>query len=942
MYALAGFRSNKKLPYLRPLASSRASTQDQLDRVKAHYSLLLLRTNQLDQRMSQIAEENGNQKPSQKHLEELGRMLRDAYMTLRHTEHLRVKWLMKVQDGTPFPVPPEYQQAVDALARMREELGIPGTAVEEQVVEDQTEEVEDPVSVSTTTLSTTSTAVSTSTTQAAVDTSTTTVSAAGLQTTTSTTTSEADLTSQFGSIDFGTNPLSGFGGVTGELLIPGTLPLTGNSTITGPLGTGMQNPITNPLLDIGRTPLRPGGGFDTSFRFSRPSTSGRGLPPAPVPTNGDRIQQSINSRLAADQISSQSNLGARTPAPTIAKQLWKPLPQMPPLSQTQLSPRTNPFTSQSGPNTSIPSTPLSSSQNQVQSTAGNNPFTDMLADWVRSVVGNQPVARRSYDKEMYRQLATFTGHPVDFPRFLDGFLEAVDGSHHSDAYKLSLLINKLDDKSKKLVVGFQPDYYQEALGVLYVRFASAHQVTDNIYATLRAMPNMVRCRDPEVVFEQFCVVKGILTQIQRQNLDLTLETYVLETVYQKFPKKMGHLYIDAQSLHTPRLSPYLDAIEQSLAAFMGRARLDQKLAMRDSGHSSSSAQRGQIPSVRDSTSRFRRQVQFVESSLSSPPPSSTAVLATSATDQQKGKVKGPCAGCKGNHGQVMCPQAPNKIKKQIVYDCHLCHCCFEPGHQAKDCPSKCYCPRCQGLHCLVMCKELFNQAGPPLNKKKVHLVHASDDYGSEEEASDTEGDVAHLQWADDEDTIEGFGSLFHTDGQVFAASSGRTRVMMDVCLNGYKCRALLDTGSDHNLIPSQLASKLQLDTVLHPHTLETPGDHFRTELVTHAQLSIGRIRRRAKFLVYNKDVVVVGCSALRSFYLCVNHQMRISQLNKQLEFQYLPEFEDSSDEEEVEKTCVNTVVLDPASSPATSRRMSGTVFGVQLSSPMTSSTSADG
>ncbi|XP_053685876.1 uncharacterized protein LOC128735414 [Sabethes cyaneus] len=234
------------------------------------------------------------------------------------------------------------------------------------------------------------------------------------------------------------------------------------------------------------------------------------------------------------------------------------------------------------------------------------------------------------------------------------------------------------------------------------------------------------------------------------------------------------------------------------------SRLDDKTRRSWEEHSSTLKEEG----FKDMIEFLLRHIQVLESLPSKPatenqlptirrfnPP---RVSSNGLTDSNEYK----CISCSGSHPLHTCPifeRLSIRDREGILRQHSVCRNCFRKGHMAKDCTSKFSCRRCKERHHTLVCykqeKRQDKQDGNS-NNKPTNTVHSN--------------------------AVERAATASITDAATVNSNVGRsgTRILLATAViriiddygNEVLARALLDSGSECNIISTKISQRLHVKT----------------------------------------------------------------------------------------------------------------------------------
>ena len=146
-----------------------------------------------------------------------------------------------------------------------------------------------------------------------------------------------------------------------------------------------------------------------------------------------------------------------------------------------------------------------------------------------------------------------------------------------------------------------------------------------------------------------------------------------------------------------------------------------------------------------------------------------------------------------------------KDRKNVAFNSKLCFNCLSSGHVTKDCKSKNSCKKCQARHNTLLHVEPHSKNTETSNS--VVLGH---------------------------------------QGTFFSAGDLPTAIVTieDQASNAHTCRALLDTGSQINLISKEAAQRMGLKREKRSLTVNIVGDISKTHISGFVRLQLKSIENR--------------------------------------------------------------------------------------------------
>ncbi|KAH9392560.1 hypothetical protein TYRP_005641 [Tyrophagus putrescentiae] len=117
------------------------------------------------------------------------------------------------------------------------------------------------------------------------------------------------------------------------------------------------------------------------------------------------------------------------------------------------------------------------------------------------------------------------------------------------------------------------------------------------------------------------------------------------------------------------------------------------------------------------------------------------------------------------------------------------------------------------------------------------------------------------------------------------------RVTTAALLDFQPFSTVVDSGSEVNLITVNLVRGRPWRVYAHQHQLRGVAGALTTNFAVDIPTTVGRISATTQFVLFEGflPAVVLGAPSIRRFLLCINHELRVSQLDAQLtNYQFLP------------------------------------------------------
>ena len=284
------------------------------------------------------------------------------------------------------------------------------------------------------------------------------------------------------------------------------------------------------------------------------------------------------------------------------------------------------------------------------------------------------------------ELKKFSGRPIDWPEFWDGFRSAVhENEELSEVDKFAYLRHYMEESAKKVISGFSltERNYCIALDLLKERFAQPTLIKRaHINELLNASPvfnekNIGRLRD---------LCDGLETHyraLQAMGVDEdSYSTIVVPVIMDKIP--------DAVKLNMIR---NISGHREWVMGDMLRA-LRTELDIREQ-HTSFFKQVGNPSAAKE---RFD-----VKPRIPGRTTTASALFAKQDGGEQKSK-QGTCVFCNGSHEEKGCSEVKTiEDRKKILYKQGRCLLCLKRGHKAYDCRTKVLCNVCRRRHHVSIC-----------------------------------------------------------------------------------------------------------------------------------------------------------------------------------------------------------------------------------------------
>ena len=284
------------------------------------------------------------------------------------------------------------------------------------------------------------------------------------------------------------------------------------------------------------------------------------------------------------------------------------------------------------------------------------------------------------------ELKKFSGRPIDWPEFWDGFRSAVhENEELSEVDKFAYLRHYMEESAKKVISGFSltERNYCIALDLLKERFAQPTLIKRaHINELLNASPvfnekNIGRLRD---------LCDGLETHyraLQAIGVDEdSYSTIVVPVIMDKIP--------DAVKLNMIRnISGHREWVMGDLLRAL-RTELDIR-----EQHTSFFKQVGNPSAAKE---RFD-----VKPRIPGRTTTASALFAKQDGGEQKSK-QGTCVFCNGSHEEKGCSEVKTiEDRKKILYKQGRCLLCLKRGHKAYDCRTKVLCNVCRRRHHVSIC-----------------------------------------------------------------------------------------------------------------------------------------------------------------------------------------------------------------------------------------------
>ena len=92
---------------------------------------------------------------------------------------------------------------------------------------------------------------------------------------------------------------------------------------------------------------------------------------------------------------------------------------------------------------------------------------------------------------------------------------------------------------------------------------------------------------------------------------------------------------------------------------------------------------------------------------------------------------------------------------------------------------------------------------------------------------------------------------------------------------------MLDTGASVNLMPRELATRMQLKPFPSSYSLRTPQGQFRTNEAVEVVVRIGCYDHPVKFLLYDdRSTVILGMGVKRAFKIAIVYDSTVLQYDE--------------------------------------------------------------
>lgn len=213
-----------------------------------------------------------------------------------------------------------------------------------------------------------------------------------------------------------------------------------------------------------------------------------------------------------------------------------------------------------------------------------------------------------------------------------------------------------------------------------------------------------------------------------------------------------------------------------------------------------------------------------------------ALVATNSNNSYNRSSSVKCAICFDSHFLWACPKFNSmsvEERQKTVRDKRLCLNCFSPAHQVRACPSKYRCKTCNQPHHTLL----------HYDRSITSSTNSSNGQGSASSASSLSADSKPFQpfvmtkKSSDGATSSKMSSVALTSSEAYHPKWRNTFLstvsieVVDANGNIHEVRALLDTGSDDNLMTTHLARRLGTDCT--PVCIPLTGIGEKTSIVHH-------------------------------------------------------------------------------------------------------------
>jgi len=362
-------------------------------------------------------------------------------------------------------------------------------------------------------------------------------------------------------------------------------------------------------------------------------------------------------------------------------------------------------------------------------------------------------------------LPTFNGEYLQWASFKDLFVEVVHNANISDAQRMQYLTQSLKDEPKNLIKHLPStgNNYAAAWSILTSRYDNKRLIVSTLLNKLMSQP-AVKSDSPATMKSLHDITKECLHGLKTQGLPI-----------QHWDSFIAHIVLRKMDNVTQT------AFEQNLDDCRRLVTQDEVL-------------------------------KFLEKRFQALEVRSSAEKSSKRTCGSVVNADGKCIICKKNiHGVAECSTFKNAAIKQKWHNVkihRLCANCLKPGHQASQCKSA-HCTKCTRRHNTLLHPEENKPKNSNANSTSLAATTSSEEHREPNTASNSNAISLLANQSDQNDNY---------------VLLGTARIIL-VGKNGceIECRAVLDSGSQVNLVTERIFKRLGLSTMASKLQLEGVG-----------------------------------------------------------------------------------------------------------------------
>ena len=285
------------------------------------------------------------------------------------------------------------------------------------------------------------------------------------------------------------------------------------------------------------------------------------------------------------------------------------------------------------------------------------------------------------------ELKKFSGRPVNWPEFWDGFKTAVhENEELSDVDKFSYLRHYLEEPAKKVISGFSltEKNYATALKLLEQRYAKPTIIKRAHINKLLNAPPVFNERNVGRLRELLDFIETHYRGLEAMGVDEdSYSTIVVPVLLDKIPEAVKLNMIRSTNCRQEW------TLEEMLRAFGDEVEVrEQHTSFFKSNSNSAST---------------KERIEWKPRGNHGKTTTTSALLAKQNGGGQNPKLAN-CVFCNGTHDAKECNELKTvEERKKVIFKQGRCLLCLKRGHRGYECHSKIYCNLCNGRHHISIC-----------------------------------------------------------------------------------------------------------------------------------------------------------------------------------------------------------------------------------------------